>query len=78
VQTALNTIRQQFQARPDIANHLALRKVNPLHIGRRVADVDHLRTLRAHDERRLLDRIVTDGDDQIGAIDRLHARSRVR
>ena len=68
VQSSLDAIRQQFQARPDIANHLALRKVNPLHIGRRVADVDHLGTLRAHDERRFLDRIVTDGDDQIGAI----------
>ena len=68
VQSPLDAIRQQFQARPDIANHLALRKVNPLHIGRRVADVDHLGTLRAHDERRFLDRIVTDGDDQIGAI----------
>ena len=68
VQSSLDAIRPAVQARPDIANHLALRKVNPLHIGRRVADVDHLGTLRAHDERRLLDRIVTDSDDQIGAI----------
>ena len=71
MQPSLDAISQQFQARPDIANHLALRKVDPLHVGRRVADVDHLGTLRAHDERRLLDRIVTDGDDQIGAIDGL-------
>ena len=69
VQSPLDAIRQQFQARPDIANHFALRKVNPLHVGRRVADVDHLGTLRAHDEWRFLDRIVADGDDQIGTID---------
>ena len=66
-----NTISQQFQARPDITNHFALRKVDSLHVGRRVADVDHLRALRTHDERRLLDRIVTDGNDQVGAINGL-------
>ena len=71
VQSPFDTISQQFQARPDIANHLALRKVDSLHVGGRITDVDHLRALRAHDERRLLDRIVPDGDDQVGAINGL-------
>ena len=33
--------------------------------------MDHLRPLRPHDERRLLDRIVPDGDNQVGAVHRL-------
>ena len=69
MQSTLDAVRQQLQARTDVADYLALRKVNPLHIGRRVADMDHLRAFRAHDEGRLLDRIVPNGDDQVGAVD---------
>ena len=68
MQPPLDAVRQQFEAWPDIAHHLALRKVHPLHVGRRIADVDHLRTFRTHDEWRLLDRIVADGDYQVGPI----------
>src|ERR1700754_5316431 len=71
VQPPFDAIGQQFQAWTDVANDLALRKVDPLDIGGRVADMDHLRALRAHDEGRLLDRVVTDGDDQVGTIDGL-------
>ena len=71
VQSPFDTVGQQFQARPDIADDLALRKVDPLHVGGRVADMDHLRALRTHDEGRLFDGVVPDGNDQVGAIDGL-------
>src|SRR5207253_8123877 len=68
-QPPLDAVSQQFQAWSYIADNFALWKVNPLDIGGRVADMDHLRTFRAHNEGRLLDRIVPDGDDQVGSID---------
>ena len=70
-QLALEPVGQQFQARPDVADHLGMREVDLLDVGRRVADVDHLRPVRPHDERRLLDRVVADRDDQVGLVDRL-------
>src|SRR3954462_270722 len=70
VQPPLEAIGQQLQARPDIADHFALRKVDPLYIGRRVADVNYLRTFRAHDEWRFFDGVVTNGDNQIGPVNR--------
>ena len=33
--------------------------------------MDHLRPARPHDERGLLDGVVADGEDQVGAVDRL-------
>ena len=71
MEPTLDAVGQQFKARPDIAHDLALRKIDLLDIGRRIADVDHLRALRAHDEGRLLDGVVADGNDQVGAVDRL-------
>ena len=71
VQPALEPVGQQRQARADIADHLGMREVDLLDIGRREADMDHLRPARAHEEGRLLDRVVADGDDQVGAVDRL-------
>ena len=68
MQPSLNAVSQQLKARPDITHDFTLRKVNPLHIGWRVTNMDHLRTFRTHDEWRLLNRVVTDGNDQIGAI----------
>ena len=38
-------------------------------VRRRVADVDHLGAAGSHDEGRLLDRVVADGDDQVGPVD---------
>ena len=70
-QLALDAIGQQGQARPEIADDLGMREVHLLHVGRRVADVDHLRSLRAHDEGGLLDRVVANGQDQVGPVDRL-------
>lgn len=70
MQPPLETIGQQLQARSNIADHFALRKVDPLHVGRRVADVDDLRTFGAHDEGRLFDGVVTYGNNQIGSVDR--------
>ena len=53
----------------DVAHHLGLRKVDLLDRRRLVADVDHLRPVVVHDERRLLARVVADGDDQVGLLD---------
>ena len=69
-QLALDPVGQQFQARPDVADHLGMRKVDLFDVGRRVTDVDHLRPALAHDERWLLHRVVADGDDQVGLVDR--------
>ena len=55
---------------PDVAHDLGVREVDLLHVGRRVADMDHLRPALAHDEGRLLDRVVADGDDQVGPVHR--------
>jgi hypothetical protein len=38
-----------------------------------MADMDYFGPVRAHDEKRLLDRIVADRDDQVGLVDRLCA-----
>ena len=71
VQSSLNTVGQQLQARSDITNHFALRKVDSLHVGGGITNVNHLRALRTHDERRLLNCVVPDGNDQVGAINSL-------
>ena len=60
-----------LQRRADVADHLGLREIDLLDIGRLIADMDHLRPFVAHDEGRLLDRVVADGDDEVGALDRL-------
>ena len=73
-----DAVGQQRQARAQVADDLGMREVHLLDVGRRVADVDHLRTLRAHDERRLLDRVVADRQDQVGAGRSPRARSRAR
>ena len=70
LQLALKPIRKQRQARPDVADHLGVREVDLLDVGRRIADMDHLRPALAHEEGRLLDRVVADGDDQIGPVHR--------
>ena len=57
---------------PDIADHLEIRMVDLFDSGGLVADMDDLRSARTfHEEGRLLDRVVADGDDQVGAFNRL-------
>ena len=68
---ALQAVREKPQAQSDIADELRMREEDFLHIRRQITDMQHDRSLGTHDERRLLHRIVTDGDDQIGAVDRL-------
>ena len=46
-------------------------EVHLLDGGGQVADMQYLRSFLAHDEGRLLDRVVADRDDQIGAVDGL-------
>ena len=71
LQLALKPFGQQRQTGTDIAHQFGVREVDLFDIGRRIADVDHLRPVRPHQERRLLDRVVTDRDDQVGPVDRL-------
>ena len=68
---ALEPVGEQGQAAADVADDLGVREVHLLDLGRRVADVDDRRTARAHQERRLLDRVVPDREDQVGPVDRL-------
>ncbi len=67
---AFDAIREQPQRRAEITDHLGLREIHLLHARRLKADVHDLRTAGPHDERRLLDRVVADRDDQVGPIDR--------
>ena len=70
LELAFEPVGQKRQARPDIAHHFGMREVDPLDIGGREADVDHLWPRCAHQERRLLDRVVADRDDQVRPVDR--------
>lgn len=68
---AFQAIGEGGEARTDIADDLRLREVYLFHRRRRGADMDHLRSITAHQERRLLDGVVADRNDQIGLVDRL-------
>ena len=70
LQLALELVGQQRERRPDVAEDLGVREEHFLHVGRRVADMNHLQAVGAHQERRLLDRVMADRDDQIGMIHR--------
>ena len=59
------------EARADVADDRGVREVDLLHVGRGVADVDDRRAARAHEERRLLDRVVPDRQDEVGLVDGL-------
>jgi hypothetical protein len=63
-------VGQRRQRRPDITQQLGMREEHFLDVGRRISHVKHLRPFRSHQERRLLDRVVADRDDQVSAIDR--------
>ena len=63
----LEPVGQQLEARADIADKLRVREEHFLHGRRQISHMEHGRSLRAHDERGLLHRVVTDGDDEIGA-----------
>ena len=54
----------------DIADHLNLREIDRVDFGRTKVDVNDLRTAGLHEERRLLDHIVSDINDHIGGLDR--------
>ena len=70
-QPRLDAVSQQFEARPDVAHDLALREIDLLDGCRRVADVNDLRPSGPHDEGRLLDGVMADGDNEIGLVHRL-------
>ena len=68
---SLELLADRIEARLPNADHLALREIDLLDRRRRVADVDHLRARGPHDERRLLDGVVANSEDEVGAVDRL-------
>ena len=66
----LKAIGEQRQAGADVADEFGLRKVHFLDRRRQIADVQHRRPVCAHEEGRLLHRVVADGDNQIRTVDR--------
>ncbi len=71
-QLAFEPLGKRLDGGADVADHLGVRMVDLLDIGGLVADMDDLRPAGAlHQEGRLLDRVVADGDDQVGAFDGL-------
>ena len=68
---AFDAVSQEPQRGTKIADDLGLREVDLFDMRRLVADMDDVRPVPAHDERRLLDRIVADRDDEVRALDGL-------
>ena len=68
---ALDPVREQTQRRTQVADHFGLREIHLFHVRGLIAHVHHLRTARPHDEWRLLDGVMTDAHDEIGAVDGL-------
>lgn len=54
----------------DVAHHFDLREIHRVHLGGTEVHVDHLGTAANHEERRLLDHVVADVDDQVGRLHR--------
>ncbi|MCY1284104.1 hypothetical protein D9M70_329980 [compost metagenome] len=54
----------------DVAHHLDLREVHRVDLGGTEVHVDHLGAAADHEERRLLDHVVADVDDQVGRFQR--------
>ena len=66
----LQLLHQPPDAVGDVADDFDLRKVNRIDRRRREVDVDDLDASVLHEERRLLDHVVADVDDQIRRLDR--------
>ena len=64
-------IGQRLQRGADIADDFGLREIDLLDSRRLIADMNDLRAALAHDERRLLDGVMADRDDEVGLFDRL-------
>ena len=63
---AFQTIGKPRHGGADIANHFRIRVIDLLDMGRLATDMDHLgSTGVTHQERRLLDRVMTDRHDEV-------------
>ena len=71
LQLTLQPVCQQRKARSDIADHLGMRRKDLLHRRRHIADMDHFWPTRTHQKGRLLDRVMADGENQVGLVDGL-------
>ena len=69
-QLSLEAVGQEREAGPHITHELCMREIHLLDRRWKVTHMQHDRTVRPHKERRLLDGIVTYGDDQICPVDR--------
>ena len=69
-QLIFEPVGEEGEARADVADELRLRKKHLLDRRREIADMQHRRSVRPHEERRLLNRVVADRNDEIGPIDR--------
>ena len=67
----LETLAKQREARANIAYELRMREVDLLDCRGEIPHMQHRRSVRPHEEGRFLDGVVTDGNDQIGAINRV-------
>ncbi len=70
-QLAHETFDEQHEARADIADEFCIREEHLLDRRGKIAHMQNLRSARTHEEGRLLNRVVADRDDQVGAIDRV-------
>jgi len=68
-QLAFDPVSQQREAGTDIADHFRVGEIHLLDAGGGKADMDHFRTVRAHDEWWFLHRVVPDRNDEIGMVD---------
>ena len=68
---ALEASAEQIEAPGDVADDFGLREIHLFDGRGHEADVNDPVLPARHQERRLLDRFVADGDDEIGAVDRL-------
>ncbi len=69
-QLAFEPVGEEREAGADVADKLRLGKEHFLDRRRQIADMQHRRPVRPHEERRLLHRVMADRDDEIGPVDR--------
>ena len=72
IKRSIQPLGQRGDGRPDVADHFGIGIKHLFHGRRDVADIEHLGAADlAHQEGRLFDRVVADGDDQVRALDRV-------
>ncbi|OTP79316.1 hypothetical protein PAMC26577_01995 [Caballeronia sordidicola] len=65
---ALNVIGKSRETQAKITYHFRMGEEHLFDVGRRVAHMNDLGSVRAHDERRLFDRVMADRQDQVSTV----------